>query len=438
MTELAIQLYEWEKCTPETDPRLCGLKLSPKGSHLAKELRQSHKIEILELVGGLEFRATSWVGRIELESLTITVRPKIGQTPLLHLLRYAYGLRNLSVINDARYKTEYGTFQDIIAQQLAFEAEELIARGLHREYVCRRERLSVPKGRIDFQRYIPAGSAALPCIHHPRSDDTILNRVLLAGLLLAARTTKDIQLRGHLHRLVKSLNLDSIPIKLSQDVMDCAWAATDRRTRDYQPSLTLIALLLLGWGISMESGVGDRNLPGFLFDMNRFFQAVVSRFLKEHLPSHTVQDEHGLKGMFQYALSGNPRRRRAPTLRPDFMVFSGDKILSVLDAKYRDLWALNLPHEMLYQLAMYALGHNGPNRQSAILYPTLEKSATEQRILLKNPIDGTNQAIIDLRPIKLLELTQLVEPGAGNKLKSRCIAMAMQLAFGGKTKPTIH
>ena len=432
MTSSVIQLDEWEKRVPERGSPLRGMRLS-EGRHVAEDLTRRGQLEILELVRGVEIRAFSWVGRVEIGELTVTVKPKIPGAPFLHLLRYAYGLRHLSLKDAALYDSVQGTFQDLIVRQLASEVEELIARGLHRDYLREPAELAVPRGRIDFQRYVIAaggGRASLPCVHHPRIRETILNRVLLAGMVLAARVTDNVDLRGHLRRLVRAMDLHELPLRLDRDVFDRAWRSTDRRTRAYNPALKLIGLLMQGLGISLDDDASNIRLPGFLFDMNRFFQALLSRFLRENLAGYRVRDEQRLKWMFAFAPSGNPQGRRAPTPRPDFVILEGNRIASVLDAKYRDLWVHSLPREMLYQLAMYALGRNGSNRQAVIIYPTLDSTAIDQTYVLREPVNGAEQARIVLRPINLLELKALISAPVGVKRERRCAAMARRLVFG--------
>ena len=268
MTGSAIQLTEWDTRAPEPGSPLCGMDLSG-GRAVANDLKRSGQLEILELVQGVEIRTYSWVGRVKLGNLTVTVQPKIPRAPFLHLLRYAYGLRQLAVKDAARYRAEQGTFQDLIARQLASEVEELIARGLHRDYRREAAELAVPRGRINFQRYVIAaggGRASLPCVHHPRTRETILNRVLLAGIVLAAHVTDDVDLRGQLRRLGRAVELDEPPQRLDRDLLDRAWRSTDRRTRAYEPALKLIRLLMDGLGISLDDGA-EVPLPGFLFDM---------------------------------------------------------------------------------------------------------------------------------------------------------------------------
>ena len=432
MTRSEIHLSEWETCEPKRGSPLWGMNLS-EGRDVAQELNKSRQLEILELAQGVEIRASSWVGRVELGELTVTIQPKIPGAPFLQLLRYAYGLRQLSVQGRAVYQGTQGTFQDLIAWQLVAEVEELMSRGLHRDYRREMAELAVPRGSIDFQTYVRIGGggrAVLPCAYHPRTRETILNHVLGAGTSLAARATGDVELRGKLRRLGKALDMTGPAPELNWDTIERAQRSLDRRTRAYEPALKLIRLLVEGVGISLSVGERSVRLPGFLFDMNRFFQALLSRFLGEHLEGYSFRDEYQLKGLFAFAPLGNPRRRRVPALRPDFVVMSRNRIAAILDAKYRDLWQLGLPRDMLYQLGMYALSDSGSERKATILYPTLEGNADDQIIVMNEPVDGTEKARIVLRPVKLLELERLVVASPSVNRDRECAKLARRLAFG--------
>ncbi len=196
-------------------------------------------------------------------------------------------------------------------------------------------------------------------------------------------------------------------VPLNTELMRQVRRQSDRLTAAYRPALTIIELLLAGQGTAFRSEEEAAAVPGFLFDMNRFFQALLSRFLHEYLPGHTVRDEHRLQGMLAYDARRNPLRRRAPAPRPDFVILQGQRIVAMLDTKYRDLWETSLPREMLYQLVIYASSGEAGGR-AIILYPTLNPAAAEQCIEVREPLTGSRRAEVILRPVDMLRLERLV------------------------------
>ena len=134
------------------------------------------------------------MGRVSLGDLTVTVRPKIPGAPLVSLMRYAYSLRDLESFAPTGYGTETYSFQDLIVEQLAMEATELLSRGLHRDYLRFNGELASPTGRIDIGQFAyayAAGKSSVFCTYYNRSEAILLNRVLLAGLRLAGRVSSD-------------------------------------------------------------------------------------------------------------------------------------------------------------------------------------------------------------------------------------------------------
>ena len=434
MKPVAVNLLEWQTLRPEAGSPLAGFGFNgDAGSQkLAEDLSKIGSIEILELARGLELRATSFVGRFQLGDLTVTIQPKLQGAPLLHLLRYAYGLRNLDLYDSTAYALQQWSFQDLLIQQLAAEATELLARGIHRDYLRRGEELAYPRGRIDFGQVVKnrhRASATLPCVHHPRTEDNALNQMLLAGLDHAARSTADPELRAHVRRLSKQL-AEGVSIKsLSGRLLADARLQLDRRTTSYAAAMVVIEILMKGEGVSLGSEAAGVRLPGFLFDMNLFFQELISRFLHDHLEGYEVVDQYTMKDLFAYDPLRNPQHRRAPGQRPDFVIRKKRQLIAVLDAKYRDLWGTSLPREMLYQLALYALGFKGAARRSIILYPTLHPAAKDQVVLIREPFVGATQAEVILRPVNLLLLEEQLrdQSAAGRNCRT---ALAHHLAFG--------
>jgi 5-methylcytosine-specific restriction enzyme subunit McrC len=419
-----IRLTEWSQATPQTHSELKDLPLSGPAdlTRQIELLRQRGMLEVDDLRTGLRIRTRAHVGRIVLGPLEITISPKLPRTPLMSLLRYAYGASSLQRSSRVAFSTEDCAFQDLLVEQLLDEAEFLVARGLQSRYMRKSELLGSPHGRLEMTRLArePMTSPRLWCSHHPRVLDWLPNQMLLAGLRLASRLTASVELRSSLSRIVRLLNELASPADLCDDLFSRWKRERSRLTRAYEPALRLVELLWRGAGLSLEKDREIVALDGFLLDMNRFFQSLLSRFLNENLVGFTIRDEHRLQHVLTWIPGQNPRNRPHPTPRPDFAVLHDGRVVRFLDAKYRDLWNTSLPPHMLYQLALYATT-DGAENCSVMLYPTTESDAKDAAIAVRDPSNGSAIARVILRPINLLDLARLTsqEPPMRRSIEAR-------------------
>ncbi|ROZ78773.1 McrC family protein [Ramlibacter sp. WS9] len=375
---------------------------------------------------GLEVTSTSFVGRVDVGALRISIKPKIDQTPLTRLLKYAYGLRDLSLLDSqSMIDIEHGGLQELLIALLVEEAEALCFAGLHRIYQHRTDRLESLRGRLDTTAITRRGvllDSRLPCRFFDRTPNWLLNQVLLTGLQLTLHLTEDLALRRRVEQTTKFFQgVERLRNLTLRDIRSARVALT-RMTDRAAPALDLIQLLLEGRGMGFDQ---DLQIGGssFLFDMNRFFQRLLSRFLHDHLVTARIADESSIKQFFKMETA--LRKRRTPTPRPDFGVFNlKGELLRYLDAKYRDLWRTSLPAEWLYQLSAYALA--SPSRSSVLLYPTMSNAATDESILMSDPITGNELGAVVLRPIQLGKLGALLgRPGKDAHEERTSLAMSL-------------
>lgn len=410
MTAIDVTLTEWSTCSPRDQggERLVGLSFADPGTRsIARALAAQGMLSVREVREGIEVSTTSYVGRIRIGPVAVSVQPKIAPELLLRLFSYAHDLSSLRREGPTRFPS--GTlFQDVLLDQLVMQVKELVRDGLARQYLPVEGNLASPQGRVLLDRMSGRfADARLPCRFHLRAADNTLNSTVLAGMRLASRLTESPQLRSSLRRLMDAFG-DIRTMRLDRQLLAAAWRSVNRLTATYEPSLRIIGMLYDGVSIRLAADEPEVVLDGFLYDMNRFFQALVGRFLRESLDGWVLREERGLLGLMRYAADANPRHRRAPVPRPDFtLVERGTGRTLLLDAKYRDLWNRSLPREMLYQLAIYALSQSAMPT-TAMLYPARCSDVREARVEIRDPVGGGVRGVVGLRPVDLAELDRVI------------------------------
>jgi 5-methylcytosine-specific restriction enzyme subunit McrC len=424
-------MKEWEEKLPAKGNELYQRFLEDEDSkNIVYILNKKGILGILELKDGLKINSNSYVGKIKIGDLQINIHPKIEGMPLYKLLKYTYGLRDLNLFNEATHDIDTFPFFDLLIYQLYAEAKDLVYRGLIKRYKKNEEDLETPRGRIDIKKLATRSvitEATLPCCYFERSEDNEFNQVLLAGLCLAMELAEDLTLRIGIHRLCMIMENSVNRIELNRGILLKVLKRIDRLTEHYRSVLELINILYESQGIQLEDGSMYMKLHGFFFDMNAFFQALFTKFLEEYLEGYTVRDEYTLHELFAYTPGFNPQRRPAPKPRPDFAIVKGNKVVRLLDTKYRDLWETKLPREMLYQLSVYAVSGIG-DKTAKIIYPSMSPLAKIQKIDIKNPATGDKFAEVILQPVLLTQIAELIE--LPNKEKQRVQEYVKHIVFG--------
>ena len=187
----------------------------------------------------------------------------------------------------------------------------------------------------------------------------------------------------------RCLAMSSVWCRLGADDIDRAERELTRLTAASRPALTIIRLLHDTLGLAFNSAQQSSRMPGFLFDMNIFFQRLLSRFLHDNLTGTRIADELAIRNLFAYAPDANPRQRRAPAPRPDYALFRGNTLLGIPGRKISRHLGTGPPGRMAYQLSIYALA--SPSEVSVLLYASMAADARDERVEVRQPVLWSNK-----------------------------------------------
>ncbi len=246
--------------------------------------------------------------------------------------------------------------------------DDLVKRGIRRDYVRVEEELTFMRGQLDVARQArasPARAHRFNMRHDEFSFDRPENRLLMTALMRAAKVS----------RAPANWRLANEMLHLFQDVPPSrdiradfrAWRS-DRLMAHYV-AIRPLCELVLGQHMPLALA-GESQGISLLFPMERLFERYVGRALRANLPAGCELTEQASQ-KWLCELDGVGVFK----LKPDFLIHRDGRIAMVLDAKWKRLDADHdqarhpLRQSDFYQLHAYGHKYLQGDGRMALIHP---------------------------------------------------------------------
>ncbi|MFG2021463.1 McrC family protein [Actinomadura geliboluensis] len=344
--------------------RVPGLEPSAADLAIAESEELAKRITLRWLRDGtLEIVAGSHVGVVELDCVSVHVRPKLAGSELgvLEMLDYAAGLDSLRELPLLRRLGTGLNLRDLVCLLLTRESERLLRHGLRRDYLRREDALPVVRGRLLVERQVTRRFGMLDrleCRYDERSADIPDNRLCAAALQLAARTAENADVRTAARRL--AADYSSVCAVGAFDVRAAVERLTYHRANEhYRNAHRWARMLLEGSSFTDRHAVDGRTTHAFMIDMNTLFEKFATRLLRDAFDGSdvVVRAQEPLTGAVRGEGGG-----AYTEIRPDVQLVHGHgrraRRCSV-DAKYKLYAGKSVAAPDLYQSFVYAQAASG-------------------------------------------------------------------------------
>ena len=298
--------------------------------------------------GHYDLKASSTVGAVDLEEISIRIRPKLPVGRLIALLAYAADAVDLTGTSDF---AKHDELVEAVAAALDHEARRAFAQGLLHGYRTTEEALPAVRGRIRFDAQVRRRFGLTPPVevrHDDYTADIIANRLVKAAVARLGR----MRIRQRRNRDALRWTAAALADVTHEEYRPGAVPEVtfDRLNRHYRRVVALARIVLRGSAFEANRG-DDVRAPGFLVDMNRLFERFVVRALREALGASDQLLRSGAGTTLDEA--GQIR------LEPDLSWWRHGKCRFVGDVKYKNI-AGRAPGPDLYQLLAYATAFDLP------------------------------------------------------------------------------
>lgn len=312
-------------------------------------LRQIKSLTVERVDGpNREYHLTpgSVVGAVEVDGLSVRIRPKIGVRQLLSLACYAADQVTLQPRDFDFHQEE--ALPDFLALALNSAARRAFSRGLLHGYVTQEEAMYAVRGRIRFAEQMRRRfSMPMPVEvrHDDYTDDITANRLVkAAATTLGTMRLRSSEARNGLVRIAATLDNVSLVEFPPGNVPKVKF---DRLNAHYKDVVALSTMVLQHNAHQLERGAA--RAPGVLVDMIKLFQEFVTVALRQELGVSEERFRESQVNTLDVPVNGD---RGRVDLKPDLVWWDGARCVFVGDAKYKSIDKGPVPSD-LYQMLAY-------------------------------------------------------------------------------------
>ena len=339
---------------------------------------------------GVKFN--QYVGVLQVGRRLIEVLPKADKDDgeerwrnrLIDMLR-ATGTLQVENTSSSQLKIKPNSVLDLYFELLIAEMEQLLHRGLLKQYRQTTGNRNALKGSLQFAQHLNRNLVHRErfYVRHTTYDRKhLLHQILYEALLLLQRLNTHPQLHHRIGRLL----LDWPPqdrLKVYPTLFD--QLSFNRKTAPYRSAIQIAKMLLLNYHPDVSRGQED--VLALMFDINQLWERFVYGSLRKYAPEGVEVRAQNTK------LFWSSEEGRSNTVRPDILLeFEGKRV--VLDTKWKRPNGYGPSSDDLRQLYVY-LKYFGAGK-AALVYPGADENVSGYYALLSDEKSHTNGSMMFL------------------------------------------
>lgn len=356
-----IQVFEHQKLKYDADN---GFKESHFDA-LVKFNEINNNKYFTPIFKGIKFG--SYVGVIQIGGLTIEILPKVDkqatdsqvekekwQSVLLNMLSVCQKIK-VDTVSETQLKRRYNSILEVYFEIYLNEVEQLIQRGLIKQYRKVNSNQKALKGKLLFAQNIRHNlihKERFYCEHQVYDKQHLIHHIIFKGLKVIQNLVSP-RLNDKLHRILFEMeNFQEMNITAQHFER----ITLNRKSHFYTNALEIAKMFILNYSPSLHAG--RESMLTLLFDMNVLWEEYVYRILQKYNQGYKVQAQKK-KNFWENR-----------NIKPDIIIIAPDNKRIVIDTK----WKVADKHPTdsdLKQMFAYNL-HWSAN--SVLLYPKVYQS----------------------------------------------------------------